>query len=216
MGGSDSFARTLGADSPDALVGRTDHDFSPDFLADAFLADDQHVLKTGEAIRNRIELVPTADGSLDWLITNKVPLYDTRGTVVGLAGVARRIRDSEAVYAEHPEMRRIVDYVRQNYRKKVSVTDMARVGGISARSQERLFRKTFGLTPLMYLKKIRLNAACKALREGQQGLSEISVECGFNDQTGMTRAFRQELRISPLRYRHRFGQATALRQRRGA
>ncbi len=216
MGGNVSFARTLGVNSVEELVGRTDHDFSPDFLADAFLQDDQHVLRTGEAIHNRIELVPTADGSLDWLITTKIPLFDQKGAIIGLAGLARRIRESEAVYAEHPEMRCIVDYVRRHYREKVSVSEMAKVGGISARSQERLFRKTFGLTPLMYLKKIRLNAACKALREGQKGLAEIAVDCGFNDQTGMTRAFRQELRISPLKYRQRFGQHGALRQRRGA
>jgi AraC-like DNA-binding protein len=205
MGGNTNFARGLGVESVDRLIGQTDHDFSPDFLADAFLKDDRKVIENGQSIRNRIELVPTADGSLDWLITNKVPLYDQSGNIIGLAGVARRIRETEAVYAEHPEMRRIVDYVRKHYRSKLSVADMARVGGISTRSQERLFKRTFGLTPSLYLRKIRLNAACKHLRESSMKLSAIALACGFNDQTGMTRAFRQELRISPLRYRQRFG-----------
>lgn len=215
MGGSKSFASTLGVESVDALIGMTDHDFTPDFLADAFHTDDQHVFTTGESIRNRVELVPTADGSLDWLITNKVPLYSDEGEVIGLAGVARRIRESEAVYAEHPEMRRIVDYVRSNYRRKISVRDMAAVGGMSVRSQERLFKKTFGLTPLMYLRKIRLNSACKALRESTDDVASIASYSGFTDHSGMTRAFRQELKISPLRYRQRFGVA-AQRQRQRA
>lgn len=207
MDGSRSFAHTLGESSIDSMLGKTDHDYSPDFLADAFYADDQKVMSTGEGIYNKIELVPSEDGALDWLCTTKIPLYGEDGQIVGLAGVARVIRDSDSVYADHPEMHLIVDYVRAHYREKLSVTDMAREGGISVSSQERLFRKTFGLTPLMYLRKTRLNAACKLLRDTDTSLSEIAVQCGFNDQTNMTRAFRMELKITPLRYRRRFSES---------
>ncbi|MEX0325571.1 MAG: helix-turn-helix domain-containing protein [Puniceicoccaceae bacterium] len=213
MGGSQSFAKTLGEESMEVLIGRTDYDYSPDFLADAFLADDRMVMETGEPILNRIELVPTADGSLDWLSTTKVPLYGREGDIAGLAGVTRRIRDSDTVYADHPEMHHIVDFVRAHYREKLSVADMARVGGISVSSQERLFRKTFGLTPSMYLRKTRLNAACKRLRDSEDSLADIAVQCGFNDQNSMTRAFRLELKITPLRYRRRFSEGNGERSR---
>jgi AraC-like DNA-binding protein len=193
------------------MLGKTDYDYSPDFLADGFFADDQYVIRTGEAIVNKIELVPSADGSLDWLCTTKIPLFDAQGEVVGLAGVARMIRDHDAVYADHPEMRRIVNHVRQHYREKLSIADLASVGGISVSSQERLFKKTFGLTPLMYLRRTRLNAACQLLRSSAVGLSDIAVQCGFNDQTSMTRAFRQELKITPLKYRRSFSDATSTR-----
>lgn len=204
MAGSQSFAESLGADSIERMIGRTDYDYSPDFLSDAFYEDDQRVITTGKAVRNKIELVPAADGSLDWLCTTKIPLFDTRGAVVGLAGVARIIQDTDAVYADHPEMQEIVSHVRSHYREKLSVADMARIGGISVSTQERLFRKTFGLTPSMYLRKTRLNAACKLLRESETSLASIAVQSGFNDQTNMTRAFRLELKITPLRYRRRF------------
>ena len=211
MAGSLSFAKTLGATSVEEILGKTDYDFSPDFLADAFYADDQHVVRTGQGIFNKIELVPSADGSLDWLCTTKVPLFNAKGATVGLAGVARVIRDHDAVYADHPEMHRIVNHVRQHYREKLSIADLAEVAGISVSSQERLFKKTFGLTPLMYLRKTRLNAACKLLRSTKVSLSEIPVQCGFNDQTSMTRAFRQELKITPLKYRRSFSEKSASR-----
>lgn len=204
MGGSRSFAETMGEAGIETMIGKTDYDYSPDFLADAFRKDDEQVMSTGKPISNQIELVPASDGSLDWLCTSKIPLRDDEGEVIGLAGVSRIISDTDAVYADHPEMRLIVDFVRNNYREKLTVADMARVGGISVSSQERLFHKTFGLTPLMYLRKTRLNAACKLLRDSDLGLSDIAVQCGFNDQTNMTRAFRLELKITPLRYRRRF------------
>lgn len=206
MGGSLSFAQSMGEETIDALIGNTDYQYSPDFLADVFYADDQKVMETGEPIIEKIELVPSSDGSLDWLCTTKAPLYGNDGRVIGLAGVARVIRDSDSVYANHPEMRLIVEHVRKHYREKLSVSQMAKVGGISVSSQERLFRKTFGLTPLMYLRRTRLNAACKYLRDTDKSLSAIAVECGFNDQTSMTRAFRLELKITPLRYRRRFSE----------
>lgn len=210
-GASAGFARSLGQERVGAIIGKTDYDYSPDFLADAFYEDDQRVMATGESIFNQVELVPAEDGSLDWLCTSKVPLRNDEGEVVGMAGVSRIISDTDAVYRDHPEMLRIVEYVRANYREKLSVADMARVAGISVSSQERLFRKTFGLTPLMYLRKTRLNAACKMLRETGVGLSSIAVRCGFNDQTNMTRAFRLELKITPLRYRRRFSNHTSRR-----
>ena len=65
MGGSQSFAESLGEDSISPMVGKTDFDYSPDFLAEVFYADDQAVMRTGQGIFNKIELVPSADGSLD-------------------------------------------------------------------------------------------------------------------------------------------------------
>lgn len=204
IGGNQSFADALGEPSADAMIGKTDYDYSPDFMADAFHADDQAVIASGKPLREKIELVSSHDGSLDWLCTTKIPLKGLDGGVVGLAGVARIIQDSDSVYSGHPEMYKIVNFVKTNFREKLSVSDMANVGGISVSSQERLFRKTFGLTPLMYLRRTRLNAACKLLRESKDELSKIAIDCGFNDQTNMTRAFRLELKITPLRYRRRF------------
>ncbi|MGJ8652250.1 MAG: helix-turn-helix domain-containing protein [Opitutaceae bacterium] len=212
MGGSRSFAQSMGVDSIEGIIGKTDYDFSPDFLADAFHEDDLRVITRAQPVFDKVELVPAADGSLDWLCTTKVPLFSTDDSVVGLAGVARIIRDSDAVYANHPEMHQIVDFVRGNYRNKISVSDMARVGGISVSSQERLFRKIFGLTPLMYLRKTRLNAACAMLRDSSMDLAQIAIECGLTDQTNMTRAFRLELKITPLKYRRRFRGTSALKR----
>ncbi len=208
-GGNQSFANALGEPSVDAMIGKTDYDYSPDFMADAFYADDQAVIASSRPLRDKIELVSSRDGSLDWLCTTKIPLWGLDGKVIGLAGVARIIQDSDSVYSGHPEMYEIVNFVKSNFREKLSVSDMAKVGGISVSSQERLFRKTFGLTPLMYLRRTRLNAACKLLRETKNQLSKIAIYCGFNDQTNMTRAFRLELKITPLRYRRRFSDISA-------
>jgi len=96
----------------------------------------------------------------------------------------------------------------------LSLSDMAIVGGVSVSTMERLFRKLFGLTPLMYLQKTRLNAACSMLRNTEIDLATIAVDCGFNDQTSMTRLFRLELKITPLKFRRRFSGAKLSRRKK--
>ena len=206
MTASESFARMLGADSVEEIIGNTDFDYSADFLAQAFVADDRRVMSTGQAMWRKVELVPTGE-SLDWLSTTKIPLYDTKGEVVGLAGICHVIPDSDELYRNHPEMRRIIEFIGDNFREKITITNMARAAEISVSSVERLFRATFGVTPLMYLRKTRLNAACRMLRQGNDSLADIAEASGFHDQSGMTRAFRQELKITPHRYRRRFSES---------
>ena len=203
MAASEDFAQSLGCESVVQLLGRSDHDFSADFLADAFRADDLLVMETGRPIRGKVELVPTED-SLDWLTTTKIPLYDLDGCIVGLAGVTRRTRDSDRLYRDHPEMHRIVDHVRANFRSKIALADFARIAGCSVSSVERLFRRTFGMSPMKYVKKVRLNAACHELRESARPIAEIARACGFSDQMRLTRDFRAELNITPRQYRLRF------------
>lgn len=210
VGGSRSFAQTLGCKSLAAIIGKTDSDFTPNFLADAYLKDDQFVIKNGIPIRNKVELVPVSDGSLDWLSTCKIPLRDICGNIIGLAGTTRSIRDDESTYSSNPQMLQIINFVRQSYAQKISIADSAKAAGISISKQERLFKQIFGISPLMYLRRIRLNAACRMLRDSNHSIQEVAIACGFNDQTNMTRAFRQELKITPYKYFKSFAQEGAL------
>ncbi len=201
VGGTERFAQLISGEPLEGIIGKTDYDFVPTFLAQHFELGDQKVLTTGEPIYDQLELVPTAGGSLDWLSTTKVPLFGTNDEVVGLAGLTRLISDGEEVYAAHPEMRIIVNYLRDHYAEKVTMAEVAKLADISVSTQERRFKKLFGITPLMYLQKIRLNAACDLLRTSSQEIATIAVRTGFNDQSNMTRAFRTELKVTPLKYR---------------
>lgn len=210
VGGNLSFAQMFGCKSLADIIGKTDYDFTPNFLADAYLKDDQAVINTGISICNKVELVPASDGSLDWLTTCKLPLKDNSDQIIGLAGTTRAIRDDDSVYASNPQMLSIIKFIRQSYAQKISIADSAKAAGISISKQERLFKTTFGISPLMYLRRIRLNTACRMLREHKHSIKEIAVACGFNDQTNMTRAFRQELKITPYKYLKSFAKDGAL------
>ncbi len=81
-------ARALGFDSPDQVIGRADSDLptvSPDQAA-AFMRDDQEVMRSGSPRLRVSEQLTRADGSTVWLETNKLPLRDDAGRVIGVIG----------------------------------------------------------------------------------------------------------------------------------
>src|ERR1700675_4038488 len=69
---------------PQDIVGKTDYDLSPAFLADQFRLDDEYVL-SGNRIVNRIERVGELGGSAGWNVTNKIPVFDAKGKIIGTA-----------------------------------------------------------------------------------------------------------------------------------
>ncbi|MEZ0276790.1 MAG: PAS domain-containing protein, partial [Roseimicrobium sp.] len=79
---------------PTQVVGKTDYDLSPAFLADQFLLDDERVLK-GHKVVGRIELVSGADQAARWNVTHKLPLRDTRGHIMGTTGTTRPLKAGE-------------------------------------------------------------------------------------------------------------------------
>ncbi len=86
-----SLAHSMGVKSPEELLHKTDFDFYPKELADAYYRDEQEVIRTKQALFNREEESLGTDGNSTWLLTTKVPLYDKKGQVTGVAGIGRDI-----------------------------------------------------------------------------------------------------------------------------
>jgi AraC-like DNA-binding protein len=62
-----------------------------------------------------------------------------------------------------------------------------------------LFKRTTGLTPHSYLTQIRLNAACRRLRQGSP-IAEAASLAGFYDQSALTRHFKRCYGITPRQF----------------
>ncbi len=76
----------MGVESIDAIVGRTDFDVYPFDDALRYQADDLHVLTTGKPIMERAERHTRPDGSYGLMQTSKVPVRNSSGEIIGLAG----------------------------------------------------------------------------------------------------------------------------------
>jgi AraC-like DNA-binding protein len=187
---------------PDEIFGKTDYDFSPAFLADQFRADDEYVL-SGHRIVNRIEMVQQSGGMTVWHVTNKIPLSDGSGAVMGTAGITRRLEAAGPRPIVGGEFGPVLAYFRDHYQDVISNGRLASLAHMSVRAFERKFLRTFHVTPQTYLRNLRLRVASRSLVNGGRTLAEVAAACGFADQSHFTRVFRRHFGVTPRAYQDR-------------
>ncbi|BCL37649.1 hypothetical protein NSMS1_40960 [Nostoc sp. MS1] len=98
MGCNRNFAKILGFEHPENIVGKTDYDFLPNrHNADFYRQCDARVMENNQPEYHIIESLLKPDGQQIWLETNKVPLHDIEGNVVGILGTFEDITERKLV-----------------------------------------------------------------------------------------------------------------------
>jgi len=120
LGANQAFAEDAGLTSPSQLIGKTDYDTPwADTEADAYRADDKHVMDTDE-VRIRYEESQTrADGSISWVETSKIPLHDSNGNTIGVLGTYADITARKTAEQELENSRRLLELVIDNIPERV-------------------------------------------------------------------------------------------------
>lgn len=96
------------ATRPEEVVGRTDFDFFSAEHAQPAFEDEQRILRTGEPILNKVEKESWPDRPPTWSLTSKLPLRNSRGSIIGTFGISKditRTRELElALEKAHQEL----------------------------------------------------------------------------------------------------------------
>lgn len=87
--------RLLGAKTEEETIGKTVHDYFPKELADIYHKDDLFVINNKEPIIEQEEPIFDKNGNKRWLLTSKIPLFNSKGESLGLVGISRDITRSK-------------------------------------------------------------------------------------------------------------------------
>ncbi len=117
-------ARFLGIDSPQDAVGKTDLDFQSLELARYFLAEEKHIMETGQPVLNRIEFNPTRDGKPRWLSTSKVPAKNELGQIIGTIGISVNVTEQKLQEEKENQRREMLEKVIQLGKQVAEVSDL--------------------------------------------------------------------------------------------
>lgn len=82
-----------------------------------------------------------------------------------------------------------------------SLSELARGIGVSPERLQRAFRHATGSSPASYVRRRRVERACELLRGTRLPLAEIASECGFCDQSHLTRTLRRAMGLTPVQVR---------------
>jgi diguanylate cyclase (GGDEF)-like protein/PAS domain S-box-containing protein len=113
------FERFFGA-MESAIVGKTDYDFVSREQADAFRENDLLAMQMGDARVNEEWVTFADDGHLELLETRKTPMFDNRGNLIGVLGIARDVTARKHMELQLTEQ---ADQLRQSEEKVRSLIE---------------------------------------------------------------------------------------------
>lgn len=92
-------------------------------------------------------------------------------------------------------------YIKENYREKIYITDLAEQVNLNEQYFCRLFKKVIGHSPIEYINEYRIRQTRRLLEETDLPVTEICLECGYNNLGNFLREFRKYTGTTPLQYR---------------
>lgn len=98
----------------------------------------------------------------------------------------------------------VVNYLQENYREKIVLSDCAKQLNISYDYFQHKFKERTGLSPRSFLLHCRIDAAKRLLSSGTLGCTEIAYRCGFSTSAQFAMLFKREVGVSPLQYHKKF------------
>jgi AraC family transcriptional regulator len=121
-------------------------------------------------------------------------------TYGGMRPMSRPARGGLAPWQE----RRAREILLANIKRGVALKVVARECGLSVGHFSHAFRRSLGVAPHKWLIEERVLLSKEKLRDDGLSLSDVAKECGFSDQSHLTRVFRQTVGVSPGAWRRAF------------
>ncbi|MBO4636181.1 MAG: AraC family transcriptional regulator [Clostridiales bacterium] len=93
------------------------------------------------------------------------------------------------------------EYIDENYDRGITIADASSYVFLSQGYFTRAFRDEFGISPMNYLMKKRIERACTLLSQDEIKVSGVASRAGFSSPQRFNVAFRKQMGMTPLEYR---------------
>ena len=93
------------------------------------------------------------------------------------------------------------DFLRENFAESFSLGAVAKIADVHPSHLSRVFREKFGCTVGEYVRRLRVEFACRQILTTEIPLSEIASNAGFSDQSHFNKIFKNLFNLTPNEYR---------------
>jgi AraC family transcriptional regulator len=137
----------------------------------------------------------------EFLTADSTSALALEGLTIELLAATLRARASEAESRPPVWLARAIEVLREHFSESISLIDLAADVDIHPVHVARVFRRHTRCSVGEYLRQLRVEYAAQALRETTRKCSEIAYSAGFCDQSHFSRCFKQQMGVTPDRYR---------------
>ena len=99
---------------------------------------------------------------------------------------------------------KIMAYVNSNFNQNITLSDAAKLAGMTEVSLSRFFKLRTGKTFVETLNEVRLGNASRMLIETTDSINEIAYKCGFNNMSNFNRIFKKKKDSTPKDFRQTY------------
>ena len=99
---------------------------------------------------------------------------------------------------------RAVEFLRESFTEHLTLTQVASAAGVHPVYLAREFRRFYGCTIGEYIRRLRVERACRQLSSSDESLATIAASAGFSDQSHFSRTFKRLVGMTPAQYRANF------------
>jgi len=106
--------------------------------------------------------------------------------------------------AETDRMNKVYEFIMNNFHRKIHLEEVASIASMTSTSFSRYFKSRVNQSFSDFLKAIRIEYACKLLKEDKMNINRIGYQCGFQSLTNFNKQFKQVTGKQPHEYRNEY------------
>lgn len=106
----------------------------------------------------------------------------------------KKVRDGERIKI-------MMQYIQNHYISDISIAEVARSASLSVSECLRCFKNTIGTTPIQYVRQYRIQKAAELLSATSLKISDIAMQCGFQEMSYFARTFKDIRGCTPSEFR---------------
>jgi transcriptional regulator GlxA family with amidase domain len=103
------------------------------------------------------------------------------------------------------KVQKVIEFIQANFHREITAEALASDVGLSVSRLHHLFKSEIGISPITYLKLIRMQEAKRLLETTTMNIKEIMCKVGVHDASHFVRDFKKLYRQSPTQYRATIG-----------
>lgn len=102
---------------------------------------------------------------------------------------------------KYTTLKKILEYIFKNYNRKVVLTGISEYVSLSPQYICRFFKEMTGINIIEYINTYRIETAATLLKTGNLSITDIALECGFDNISYFNRVFKKQIGCTPTEFK---------------
>ncbi len=126
------------------------------------------------------------------------------GHVLAQGYYSQNTQQSHGAFRKTQQLKQVLALIENDYDAHLSLEELASTAGMTPKYFCHFFRSMTGRTPIDYLNRHRIETACSRIAAGENHITEVAYDCGFNDLSYFIRVFKRYKNVTPKQYCKQF------------